>query len=38
VLVREHNPPVWINYVVTLLFGALNRHDPELFAPLRSAS
>jgi hypothetical protein len=36
VLVRKRNPTVWVSYVVTLLFGALNRHDPKLFAPLRS--
>jgi hypothetical protein len=33
VLVRERNPAAWIEYVVTMLFGALNGHDPQLFDP-----
>jgi hypothetical protein len=33
-LVRD--PQLWFDFVAAMLFGALDKHDPYLFAALRS--
>jgi hypothetical protein len=32
------NPQLWFDFVTTMLFDALNRHDPHLFDTLRAAA